>query len=287
VKPPPAAARREWLEALYTRWNHPRFVSPDPLELVRATSDPAEAEVVAWLAASLSYGRVASILASARGLLARMDGAPRRCLLESDPAQWPLRLRGFVHRWSGEADMLALWTGLRGMLHRHGSLQAAFRAGWSPDHPNVLPALAHWVRELGVVNSLVPDPERGAAKRLHMFLRWMIRSDAVDPGLWTGFSPAQLLMPLDVHSFRQCRALRLTRRKQPGLPAVLDITRAFARLRPDDPVRYDFALTRAGIRGETGKMIGMAFAPGFNALPPAPGRRRGSGQAPGGGDSER
>jgi uncharacterized protein (TIGR02757 family) len=131
----------------------------------------------------------------------------------------------------------------------HGSLESAFRLAWSADHPTVLPALTGLVESLGVRNSLVPDPTSGgAAKRLHMFLRWMIRRDAVDPGLWRGFLSRQLLMPLDVHSFRQCRRLGLTRRRQPNLASVEEITRSLARLRPDDPVRYDFALSRLGIR---------------------------------------
>jgi Protein of unknown function (DUF2400) len=218
-----------WLEDLYLRYNRREFVSPDPLELVYETTDPAEAESVGFLASTLSYGRVASILASARDLLRRMDGRPRHFLLTSRDAEWADRLHGFVHR----------------------SLLAAFRAGAAEGDENVLPALTHLVRELGVTNSLVADPAKnGASKRLHMFLRWMIRRDGVDPGLWASLDPARLLMPLDVHSFGQCRRLGLTRRAQPNLAAVLDITRAFARLRPDDPVRYDFALTRGGIRGE-------------------------------------
>jgi uncharacterized protein (TIGR02757 family) len=131
----------------------------------------------------------------------------------------------------------------------HGSLESAFRLAWRADHPTILPALTGLVDTLGVRNSLVPQPEGGgASKRLHMFLRWMIRRDAVDPGLWQGFAPRQLLMPLDVHSFRQCRRLGLTRRRQANLASVEEITRSLGRLRPDDPVRYDFALSRLGIR---------------------------------------
>ena len=256
MSPPPSPRVKKadlpaWLEDLYLRYNRREFVSPDPLELVYETPDPAEAEIVGFLASTLSYGRVASILASSRDLLRRMDGRPRHFLLSSRDAEWADRLHGFVHRWSGAGEMLALWHGLRRVLVNHGSLHAAFRAGASAADANVLPALTHLVRELGVTNSLVADPAKnGASKRLHMFLRWMIRLDAVDPGLWAGLDPARLLMPLDVHSFGQCRRLGLTRRAQPNLAAVLDITRAFARIRPDDPVRYDFALTRGGIRGE-------------------------------------
>jgi uncharacterized protein (TIGR02757 family) len=237
------------LEELYTRFNDRRFVAPDPLEIVLQTTDAAEAEVAGFIAATLSYGRVASILNSTRDVLRRMNGSPRSFLLESQTANWTGLLKGFVYRWSDAGEMLDLWHGLRRVLLTHGSLESAFRLAWSADHPTVLPALTGLVESLGVRNSLVPDPTSGgAAKRLHMFLRWMIRRDTVDPGLWRGFLSRQLLMPLDVHSFRQCRRLGLTRRRQPNLASVEEITRSLARLRPDDPVRYDFALSRLGIR---------------------------------------
>ena len=99
------------------------------------------------------------------------------------------------------------------------------------------------------IGHLLSDPARGSTcKRLHLYLRWMVRTDAVDPGGWTAVRPAQLLVPVDVHMHRIGRALGFTRRAQPSGRATEDITAAFRRLSPDDPVRYDFALTRLGIR---------------------------------------
>jgi len=101
----------------------------------------------------------------------------------------------------------------------------------------------------GIGEHLLPRPERGSAcKRLNLWLRWMVRRDAVDPGGWTGVSPAQLIVPLDVHMHRICRALGLTQRNAADLRTAVEITDAFRRFAPDDPVRYDFALTRLGIR---------------------------------------
>jgi len=118
----------------------------------------------------------------------------------------------------------------------------------------LLPALGRFVDELcsaagGLDDHLLPRPERGSAcKRLNLWLRWMVRRDAVDPGGWTGVSPAQLVVPLDVHMHRICRALGLTRREAADLRTAVEITDAFRSFAPDDPVRYDFALTRLGIR---------------------------------------
>ena len=100
--------------------------------------------------------------------------------------------------------------------------------------------------------SLVSAPEKGSAcKRLHLYLRWMVRSDRVDPGCWRGVSPSQLVVPLDTHMHRIALALGMTNRKQANFAAALDVTRAFRALCPEDPVRYDFSLTRLGIRRET------------------------------------
>ncbi|MFW6062129.1 MAG: DUF2400 family protein [Planctomycetota bacterium] len=94
----------------------------------------------------------------------------------------------------------------------------------------------------------MPDPSRGSAcKRLLLWLRWMVRRDAVDPGDWRGVPASKLVIPLDVHMHRITRLLGFTRRKQANLATAMEVTAGFARLCPADPVRYDFALTRFGI----------------------------------------
>ena len=98
---------------------------------------------------------------------------------------------------------------------------------------------------------LVPSPAGGSAcKRLFLFLKWMVRRDDVDPGGWTLLSPADLIIPLDVHMFRLCSALGLTARKSPDLKAALEVTEVFRSVLPSDPLKYDFVLTRFGIRSE-------------------------------------
>ena len=159
--------------------------------------------------------------------------------------------------------------GVRRVLDRWGSLQACFAAGLSPEDDTVLPALCRFVRELATPaggdapgradrepcpeqhTSLLPLPARGSAcKRLNLFLRWMTRRDDVDPGGWDDVPPARLIVPLDTHMHRICLTLRLTRRKHPNMRAALEATSAFRQVAPDDPVRYDFALTRLGIRAD-------------------------------------
>ena len=124
------------------------------------------------------------------------------------------------------------------------------RLGLDETDETVLGAMTAFASQLGRdCAHLVARPEKGSAcKRMSLFLRWMVREDAVDPGGWTGVSPAQLIVPLDVHMERIGQMLNLTGRKSPNMGMALDITEAFRSMAPDDPVKYDFALTRFGIR---------------------------------------
>jgi uncharacterized protein (TIGR02757 family) len=136
------------------------------------------------------------------------------------------------------------------LVETHGSLEGCFVRGWSPVDGDVTQGLCGFARQLGAgeCGSLLPVPERGSAcKRLNLFLRWMVRRDNVDPGGWTQVPPSALVVPMDVHMHRVGMALGMTARKQPDIRTAREVTEAFRALSPDDPVRYDFALTRQGI----------------------------------------
>lgn len=247
------------LEAHYRAYNRRRYVHPDPLEFLYGAEDPADQEIVGLIAACLAYGRVNQILASVGRVLDVMgSGSPReggpRAFLERTPAEGISRMfEGFSHRFTTGRELAALLTGVKRALADHGSLEVLFAAGADASDETVLPALARFVGELrsyagSVLPSLLPSPADGSAcKRLNLFLRWMARRDAVDPGPWTSVPAAKLVVPLDTHMFRISRALGLTARKQADLKSALEITRGFRAIRPDDPVRYDFSLTRLAL----------------------------------------
>lgn len=250
-----AADRRVWLDALYDRYTDRRHITRDPIVVVYRYEDAAEREIVALLAALLSYGNVPSILRGIDTLLDRLDHVPRKYLLASSVDAIRRDLRGWRYRVTSDTDMAALLIGIKRTLEAHGTLEAAFAANASPDDTTVLPALEQWTASVAhaanhPLNHLLPNPSRGSAcKRLHMFLRWMVRRDAVDPGGWDAIEPRQLIVPLDTHMHAMARRLRLTRRKQANGATALAITEALRRVHPTDPVRYDFALTRPGILG--------------------------------------
>lgn len=261
--------QRELLDGLYDSHNQRERVSPDPLEKLYGYPALEDREIVGFLAAGLAFGGVGQILKSIDLVLERMMHRPRAFLdAAAKPSELKRTFKGFRHRWVNEDDMAALLWAIRETVRRYGSLEEAMRMNDPSSAPTVMPNLIQFVgrvRACGrlTMNPLLSDPTAGSAcKRLHLYLRWMIRKDAVDPGGWSVVSPSKLIVPLDTHMHRIARDMKLTNRKQADLRTALEISTAFRRLCPDDPVRYDFVLTRFGIRKELGR---EAFAAKFRA----------------------
>ncbi len=254
-----------YFEGLYARYNKRALVSPDPLQFLYAFPDVRERELAALLCACFAYGNVKQILKNLEGIFARMD-APRAFILNTPPAEIRRRFAGFKYRFTTARELCALLEALKNVLKKYGTLEDCFLAGYRETDGTVLPALRAFARELRSKEpaaSLVPDPDKTSAlKRLNLFLRWMVRQDEVDPGGWTRVSPAKLLVPVDVHMHRLARGLGLTKRRAADIKTAEEITLSLARFCPQDPVKYDFCLTRFGIRED------MDYAD--LALPPKP-----------------
>ena len=206
------------------------------------------------VASALAYGRVAQILKSVSSVLDVLGPAPAEFISSRSRKQMERKLDGFKHRFTTGADMAGLLAGARAAILKHGSLNDCFAGGLGESDETVTDALEKFVSELtgpdsGLCEFLLPAAAKGSAcKRLNLYLRWMVRSDEVDPGGWTGIRTSQLVVPLDTHMHRTGLALGLTSRKQANLRTALEINEGFRRIVPDDPVRYDFSLTRLGIR---------------------------------------
>jgi uncharacterized protein (TIGR02757 family) len=243
------------LDDLYERLNRREYVHPDPLEFLYAYDDVRDREIAGLVASSLAYGRVAQILKSVAAILAKMP-RPAEFLASATRRSLKSAFTGFKHRFSTGGDIALMLYGAKGAIEKHGSLGECFTSGLSASDRTIVPALTRFVDELSggedlCRSYLLPSPEAGSAcKRLNLYLRWMVRRDAVDPGGWTGVPAAKLLVPLDTHMHRFCGQLAMTARKQADLTAAIEITDAFRRIAPEDPVKYDFALTRLGIRSD-------------------------------------
>jgi len=246
---------RNTLEELYARYNRREFVHPDPLEFLYRYDDPADREVAGLVAATLAVGRVASILKSVGRVLEPLGPHPAAFLRDAREDGLRRMLAGFRHRFLAGENVAAMLWGVRRIRMRYGTLGAFFRAAMQPEDETVLPAISVLVCEIssvGYCGRLLADPrDKSACKRLNLYLRWMVRRDDVDPGGWEGVRPAQLIVPLDVHMHRIGQALGLTQRQQADCRTALEVTVAFRKISPEDPVKYDFALTRLGIRDDT------------------------------------
>ncbi|GAB4250005.1 TIGR02757 family protein [Deferrisoma sp.] len=255
---------REALEALYQTHHRPEFLWPDPLVYARGWDDPADGEVAALTAAAFAYGRVEKILEALGTVFEALGPRPARALEATEPAAWLERFQGFSYRFHKGADVALFLHLVAQARERHGSLGELFRAADLGGDVGV--ALARFAKAIlsgdarpilgdrevppgHPVRHLLASPARGgAAKRLCLFLRWVARRDALDPGYWHGLvDPARLVVPLDAHVARVGRALGFTRRRANDWKTAREITAALARFDPADPVRFDFCLFRYGM----------------------------------------
>lgn len=240
------------LEDLYFQHNRRVYVHPDPMEFLYRYDDPRDQEIAGLIAAGLAYGRVAQILKSVDSILAPMGPSPRVFVETTNAGRVTELFRGFKHRWTTGGELIAVLLQMQCVLREFGSFEAGFLRHYDVRHDTVLSALDGFVGILMPpghdTSSLLSAPSRGSAcKRMLLYLRWMVRKDEVDPGCWTSVDPAKLVMPVDTHIHRLSRVLGLTKRNQADLRTALEITRRFKRIVPNDPLKYDFSLTRLGI----------------------------------------
>ena len=240
------------LDNLYRRYNRPEFIHPDPLEFLSRYPDVRDREIVGLIASALAYGRVAQILRSVDIILRKKGRSPYDFVRRSTGHSLTDLFDGFKHRFTTHEHIVSLILDIRKILLKYGSLNECFVAGLKTSDSTLVPALTGFAAHFACCGDhLIPDPARGSAcKRLCLYLRWMVRKDAVDPGGWQGISRSRLIIPLDTHMARIGKTWKLTGRRTPDMRMALEITEAFREFSPADPVRYDFALTRFGIRRE-------------------------------------
>lgn len=248
------------LDRLYARYNRRELIKPDPLQFVYKFSRRGDKEIAGFLSAALAYGRVQQIEKSLNNLFTRMDDSPFDFAVGFNAAKRDL-LKDFKHRFNTGDDISDLLELLGQACEKFGSIEELFLQGYHSQDATIVPALSRFCdylleqytkrhkHHLGKgLSYLLTRPQDGSAcKRLNLFLRWMVRDDDVDPGLWKSVDKTKLVVPVDVHMGRLCKILGLYKRKNVSLAAALEITQSFSKIEPDDPVKYDFALSRVGI----------------------------------------
>jgi uncharacterized protein (TIGR02757 family) len=246
-----------FLEATYRSFNRPEFVPPDPLQLVLERTDPADAELAGFVSSSLAFGRVGGILRASSDLLGRLGPRPSDAVEALSERELAALFSGFCYRIYCEEDIVGLVLGVKRVRARWGSLEKLFLEGLSPSADTVVAAQSAFAAAFRALAPpfaphLLPAPEgNSACKRSFLFLRWMSRKDAVDPGCWAGVPARLLVVPMDTHMAFAARRLGFLRAAGGvSLRSALEVTARFRELCPEDPVRWDFALTRLGIRPE-------------------------------------
>ena len=243
------------LENLYRRYNRDQYVHPDPVEFLHLYQDIKDREIVGLIASSLAYGRVKQILKSVSYILSRMTPSPYLFLKESTHTSMRRTFKNFTHRFARGDHLAGLLQGAKNVLDQYGSLNDCFLQAISDDDGTVIPALDFFSMALTgkdcAPGHLIALPQRGSAcKRMNLFLRWMVRKDDVDPGGWNGVDLSKLIIPLDTHMHKIGLKLGFTKSRQANMRTALEITSGFRQIDPKDPVKYDFVLTRFGIRSD-------------------------------------
>jgi uncharacterized protein (TIGR02757 family) len=241
------------LDSLYNKYNHKQFIPPDPLQFVYRYKSKPDMEIAGFLSAMFAYGAVEQIEKFLTGLFAKMGTAPSQ-FIKNFSAKDKFLFESLKYRFNTGSDIITLLQSLKKVLNKYDSLENLFLDGFKQSDANIIPAAARFINALNLSNSspglkfLVSDPANGGTcKRLFLFLRWMVRDDEVDSGLWEKIDKAKLIVPVDVHMGRLSKIIGLHCKKTYNLKTAIQVTNGFAEISPDDPVKYDFALCRIGI----------------------------------------
>ncbi len=244
---------KEFLDEKVVQYNTVKFIESDPIQIPHKFSEKENIEIVGFLIATIAWGNRKSIINNGHRLLDIMGNSPYDFILnysENDSE----RLSGFVHRTFNERDLNYFLMSLQNIYLNQGGLESVFASHLKVDSTQTaiheFKKVFFEMPHLQRIEKHISDPlKNSAAKRLNMFLRWMVRKDntGVDFGIWDSILPSQLSCPLDVHSGNVARKLNLLSRKQNDGKAVSELDTALRKLDPMDPVKYDFALFGLGV----------------------------------------
>lgn len=244
---------KEFLGEKAFQYNSPKFIKTDPIQIPHRFSSKEDIESIAFLVATISWGNRKSIINSGNKITELLGNSPYDFIMNHTEKDL-IPLEQFVHRTFNGTDLIYFIKALKNIYLNHHGLEAVFKCHAAEN--SLQPA----IHEFKKVFFSIPFPERtqkhisdpmknSAAKRINMFLRWMVRQDnaGVDFGIWKSLTPSLLSCPLDVHSGNVARKLGLLSRKQNDAKALQELDISLRKLDPIDPAKYDFALFGLGV----------------------------------------
>ncbi|APY00022.1 TIGR02757 family protein [Lacinutrix venerupis] len=244
---------KEFLDAKVEQYNRPDFITSDPIQIPHRFSKKEDIEIAGFLSATIAWGNRKSIINNANRMMQLLDNSPYDFIINHQEQDLE-KLEPFVHRTFNGLDFITFIKSLKHIYKNHNGLEAIFATHAENDS---LQKAIHFFKQsffeiehLQRTQKHVSDPlKNSAAKRINMFLRWMVRNDntGVDFGIWKTLSPSQLSCPLDVHSGNVARKLGLLQRKKNDGKALTELDNALRKMDKNDPVKYDFALFGLGV----------------------------------------
>ncbi len=244
---------KDFLDSKVEQYNNPKFIESDPILIPHQFSKKEDIEIAGFLTATIAWGNRKSIITNAKRMMHLLDNSPYEFVINHQDRDLKALLP-FVHRTFNGLDFIQFIESLKHIYNHHNGLEAVFSKYAERDslQKSISKFKSHFfeVEHLPRTQKHVSDPlNNSAAKRINMFLRWMVRKDinGVDFGIWKSLSPSQLSCPLDVHSGNVARKLGLLKRKQNDSKALLELDNSLRKLDKNDPVKYDFALFSLGV----------------------------------------
>lgn len=237
---------KDFLDEKVILYNNPKFIETDPIQIPHRFELKQDIEVAAFLTATIAWGNRKMIINNASRMVELMGNSPYDFVMNHKNHHLET-LNGFVHRTFNSVDFQTFVIGLKNIYEKHNGLETVFSSTEKSMQENIsgFKRLFFEIPHLNRTTKHISDPMQGsAAKRINMFLRWMVRQDnaGVDFGIWKNISASELSCPLDVHSGNVARKLGLLTRKQNDSKALLELDNSLKLLDPNDPVKYDFAL---------------------------------------------
>lgn len=237
-------------------------ISPDPLQFLHLYKKGQDIEVMGFIASVFAYGNVKQIINSLEKIKSIWDDHPFEYITNFSRKNLK-DLRGLKHRFYNEDDIVNLFLALNYAYKSYGSLKKLFLSFYNSSQQNLKSAISKFSSQLlnfvlertnssyvsQGIKFMFPLPEKGSAcKRMNLFLRWMVRKDELDFGLWNEIPTNKLVIPVDTHIAKICKSLKLTKGNDVNWKMAEEITESLKRFDPIDPVKYDFALCHIGMR---------------------------------------
>jgi uncharacterized protein (TIGR02757 family) len=253
---------KDKLEYHYKAFNFEQ-IEPDPLQFPHLYKDEKDIELMAFISSVFAYGTVAQIINTLTKIVEIMNNRPYKFILTAEKKNLIEKLDGVKHRFYSEKDIKTFFLVLKEVYDKHGSLKNLFLKNYLEKEPHLKSGISAFSKEMlstavsfnglkelsNGMKFMFPLPEKGSAcKRMNLFLRWMVRKDELDFGIWNEIPSAKLIIPVDTHIAKIARQLKLTSRKIVSWKMAEEITKKLKKYDPEDPVKYDFALCHIGIR---------------------------------------